>query len=97
MDLLISISLAKYFPGDFNYKIVYMFLFSAWLVIRIYYFYFVLQNVEMLNGQTPDGNTYYEQYNAPCNVIRTGDCVYVRTDMGRQLIAQVDSVWTNKQ
>lgn len=54
-------------------------------------------NVELLNGQTPDGNTYYEQYNAPCSVIRTGDCVYVRTDMGRQLIAQVDSVWTNKQ
>ncbi|GFG36133.1 hypothetical protein Cfor_02751 [Coptotermes formosanus] len=54
-------------------------------------------NVELLNGQTPDGNTYYEQYNAPCGVIRTGDCVYVRTDMGRQLIAQVDSIWTNKQ
>ncbi|XP_021930811.1 protein polybromo-1-like isoform X6 [Zootermopsis nevadensis] len=54
-------------------------------------------NVEVLNGQTPDGCTYYEQFNAPCGVIRTGDCVYVRTDIGRQLIAQVDSIWTDKQ
>jgi hypothetical protein len=53
--------------------------------------------VELLCGQTSDGNTYYEQYNAPCSVIRTGDCVYVRTDMGRQLIAQVDSIWNDKQ
>lgn len=64
---------------------------------NIFSFCLVLQNVELLNGQTPDGNTYYEQYNAPCGVIRTGDCVYVRTDMGRQLVAQVDSVWTSKQ
>ncbi|XP_033610687.1 protein polybromo-1 isoform X6 [Cryptotermes secundus] len=54
-------------------------------------------NVEVLNGQTPDGCTYYEQFNTPCGVVRTGDCVYVRTDIGRQLIAQVDTVWTNKQ
>jgi protein polybromo-1 len=74
-----------------------MFLICCLVGYKIFSLYFFLQNVELLNGQTPDGNTYYEQYNAPCNVIRTGDCVYVRTDMGRQLIAQVDSVWTNKQ
>ncbi|XP_069679864.1 protein polybromo-1 isoform X4 [Periplaneta americana] len=54
-------------------------------------------NVEVVNGQTADGCTYYEQFNAPAGVVRTGDCVYVRTDIGRQLIAQVDTIWTNKQ
>ncbi|PSN42113.1 hypothetical protein C0J52_02963 [Blattella germanica] len=54
-------------------------------------------NVEIPNGQSTDGCTYFEQYNVPCGIVRTGDCVYVRTDMGRQLIAQVDTIWANKQ
>ncbi|XP_066994132.2 protein polybromo-1 isoform X3 [Anabrus simplex] len=54
-------------------------------------------NVVMFNPQGQEGCTYYEQYNIPSGVIRTGDCVYVRTDGGRQLICQVDSIWTDKQ
>ena len=51
----------------------------------------------MLHPLTSEGFTYYEQFNAPFGLLRTGDCVYVRTEIGRQLIAQVDSIWTNKQ
>ncbi|KAL1506167.1 hypothetical protein ABEB36_005579 [Hypothenemus hampei] len=41
-----------------------------------------------------DGNTYYEQYNTICSgVIKTGDFVYVVVDGGRQVIAQIDSIW----
>ncbi|XP_053619347.1 protein polybromo-1 isoform X3 [Plodia interpunctella] len=43
---------------------------------------------------TDDENTYYEQYNTACSgVVKTGDCVYVVTDGGKQLIAQVHSIW----
>ncbi|CAK1541028.1 unnamed protein product [Leptosia nina] len=43
---------------------------------------------------TDDENTYYEQYNTVCSgVIKTGDYVYVVTDGGKQLIAQVDTIW----
>lgn len=45
-----------------------------------------------------DGNTYYEQYNTFCSgVIKTGDFVYVAADGGRQLIAQVDTIWDTKE
>lgn len=48
--------------------------------------------------QTSDeGWTYYEQYNAPACVIKTGDCVYVKTEAGGKLIAQVDTIWTNAE
>ncbi|XP_047525379.1 protein polybromo-1 isoform X6 [Pieris napi] len=43
---------------------------------------------------TDDENTYYEQYNTVCSgVIKTGDYVYVVTDGGTQIIAQVDTIW----
>lgn len=43
---------------------------------------------------TDDENTYYEQYNSACSgVIKTGDYVYVVTDGGKQMIAQVDTIW----
>ncbi|CAG9569241.1 unnamed protein product [Danaus chrysippus] len=43
---------------------------------------------------TDDENTYYEQYNTVCSgVIKTGDFVYVVTDGGKQILAQVDTIW----
>ncbi|GBP69254.1 Protein polybromo-1 [Eumeta japonica] len=43
---------------------------------------------------TDDENTYYEQYNTVCSgVIKRGDYVYVVTDGGKQMIAQVDTIW----
>lgn len=54
-------------------------------------------NIEIFNTNNPEGFVYFEQYNAPSCVIKTGDYVYVRTDNGRQLIAQLDTIWTNKQ
>lgn len=55
----------------------------------------VSQNVEI---NPEDGITYYEQYNTICSgVVKTGDCVYVATDGGRQLIAQIDTIWDTKE
>uniref|UniRef100_A0A1B6CN38 Protein polybromo-1 n=1 Tax=Clastoptera arizonana TaxID=38151 RepID=A0A1B6CN38_9HEMI len=46
--------------------------------------------------QTSDeGWTYYEQYNTNTCLIKTGDCVYVKTEAGSKLITQVDTIWTN--
>ncbi|KAK9506268.1 hypothetical protein O3M35_008237 [Rhynocoris fuscipes] len=42
-----------------------------------------------------DGWTYYEQLNTPAGVIKTGDCVYLKSE-GKPLIAQADTIWTNK-
>ncbi|XP_059047820.1 protein polybromo-1 isoform X2 [Achroia grisella] len=43
---------------------------------------------------TDDENTYYEQYNTVCSgVIKTGDYVYVVAEGGKQMIAQVDTIW----
>nr|CAD7452818.1 unnamed protein product [Timema tahoe] len=53
-------------------------------------------NVEIFYPQGVEGHTYYEQYNAPACLIRSGDCVYVKNGSGRQLIAQVDTIWTTK-
>lgn len=48
-------------------------------------------------GQIDDGNIYFEQYNTICSgVVKTGDFVYVATDDGRQLIAQIDAIWETK-
>ncbi|XP_014249170.1 protein polybromo-1 isoform X5 [Cimex lectularius] len=46
--------------------------------------------------ENSEGFTYYEQINTPACVIKTGDCVYMKTDSGRQLIAQADFIWMNK-
>jgi protein polybromo-1 len=49
------------------------------------------------NLEIDDGNTYYEQYNTICSgVVKTGDFVYVAADGGRQMIAQIDSIWDTK-
>ncbi|CAH0559025.1 unnamed protein product [Brassicogethes aeneus] len=44
-----------------------------------------------------DGNTYYEQFNTICSgVVKTGDYVYVAADGGKQLIAQIETIWDTK-
>ncbi|KAL3278904.1 hypothetical protein HHI36_016424 [Cryptolaemus montrouzieri] len=44
--------------------------------------------------EVDNGNTYYEQYNTICSgVVKTGDFVYVAADGGRQMIAQICSIW----
>ncbi|XP_060527189.1 protein polybromo-1 isoform X2 [Cylas formicarius] len=57
-----------------------------------------LQNVVAdISMEIDDGNTYYEQYNTICSgVVKTGDFVYVVADGGRQVVAQIDSVWDTK-
>lgn len=44
--------------------------------------------------------TYYEQYNAPNCLIKTGDCVYLKDDenkdLTRTLICQIDKIWEAK-
>lgn len=49
-----------------------------------------------LGPPNEEGLTYYEQINTPTCVIKTGDCVYMKTESGRQLIAQADTIWTNR-
>lgn len=50
------------------------------------------------NIDDDDGNTYYEQYNTICSgVVKTGDFVYVVSEGGRQMIAQIDSIWDTKE
>ena len=60
---------------------------------------FSFQNVvAFVNMDIDDGNTYYEQYNTICSgVVKTGDYVYVAADGGRQMIAQIDSIWDTKE
>nr|QYV43163.1 polybromo [Colaphellus bowringi] len=44
-----------------------------------------------------DGNTYYEQFNTICSgVVKTGDFVYVVAEGGKQIVAQIDSIWETK-
>ena len=43
------------------------------------------------------GLTYYQQLNIPSHILRTGDCVYVRAENGKQLIAQIDSMWIDTE
>ncbi|XP_046678722.1 protein polybromo-1 isoform X3 [Homalodisca vitripennis] len=47
--------------------------------------------------QTEEAVTYYEQYNCSGYVIKTGDCVYVKTDTDGKAISQIDSIWTNTE
>lgn len=45
-----------------------------------------------------EGNTYYEQYNTICSgVVKTGDFVYVVAEGGKQIIAQIDTIWDTKE
>ena len=41
--------------------------------------------------------TFYQQLNVSGHVLRLGDCVYVRAENGKQLIAQIDSMWVNAE
>lgn len=43
------------------------------------------------------GCTYYQQLNISGHTLRTGDCVYVRAENGKQLIAQIDSMWIDSE
>ena len=43
------------------------------------------------------GSTFYQQLNIPGHTLRTGDCVYVRAENGKQLIAQIDSMWIDAE
>lgn len=43
------------------------------------------------------GLTYYQQLNIPGHTLRTGDCVYVRAENGKQLIAQIDTMWVDQK
>ncbi|XP_065223085.1 protein polybromo-1 isoform X3 [Planococcus citri] len=56
--------------------------------------------VTHLPQNADEGCTYYEQYNAPQCLIKTGDCVYIRNDTknntSRTLICQINKIWTNK-
>lgn len=56
-------------------------------------------NIRALNvGLHDDGNLYYEQYNTICSgVVKTGDYVYVASESGRQLIAQIHTIWEAKE
>lgn len=67
-------------------------------VFIIFYIIF-FQNVVVYNPLgSDDENTYYEQYNTVCSgIIKTGDYVYVVTDGGKQMVAQVDTIWETKE
>ncbi|CAB0012967.1 unnamed protein product [Nesidiocoris tenuis] len=44
-----------------------------------------------------DGWVFYEQLNTPVGLIKTGDCVKLKNDSGRDLIAQADTIWMNRE
>ena len=49
---------------------------------------------EILPHPITDGYTYYEQYTIPGPItLRRGDMVYVRSENGKNLIAQIDTMW----
>merc|ERR1719150_998241 len=54
----------------------------------------VWENAEPVTGHS-DGCVYYEQYSIPGPItLRRGDAVYVRAENGKNLIAQIDAMWT---
>ena len=44
-----------------------------------------------------EGVVFYEQYNIPSGAYKLGDCCYVRTDQGRNLICRIDRMWLDKE
>lgn len=58
-----------------------------------------MQNVVAFTYTGPDdGNTYYEQFNTICSgVVKTGDYVYVVVEGGKQIIAQIDTIWETQE
>eukprot|EP00095_Tigriopus_kingsejongensis_P009080 maker-scaffold742_size103727-snap-gene-0.20 protein:Tk09080 transcript:maker-scaffold742_size103727-snap-gene-0.20-mRNA-1 annotation:"protein polybromo-1 isoform x2" len=57
-------------------------------------------NVKWANpdsSQVQENRTYYEQYTIPGPItLRRGDAVYVRSENGKNLIAQIDLMWTGE-
>ncbi len=52
------------------------------------------ENPEVVAGHET-GCSYYEQYTIPGPItLRRGDAVYVRAENGKNLIAQIDAMWT---
>lgn len=43
-----------------------------------------------------EGSVFYEQFNIPSGAFKLGDCCYVRTDQGRNLICRIDRIWVDK-
>jgi protein polybromo-1 len=53
---------------------------------------------EVLPHQVNEERTYYEQYTIPGPItLRRGDMVYVRSENGKNLIAQIDTMWTSAE
>ena len=53
---------------------------------------------EVLPHPITEGHTYYEQYTIPGPItLRRGDMVYVRSENGKNLIAQIDTMWSAAQ
>ncbi|XP_059081440.1 protein polybromo-1-like isoform X3 [Tigriopus californicus] len=49
------------------------------------------------SAQVQENRTYYEQYTIPGPItLRRGDAVYVRSENGKNLIAQIDLMWTGE-
>ncbi len=44
-----------------------------------------------------EGSHFYEQYTIPSGSYKLGDCCYVRTDQGRNLICRIDRMWVDKE
>jgi len=54
----------------------------------------IWENPETVQGHG-DGCVYYEQYTIPGPItLRRGDAVFVRAETGKNLIAQIDAMWT---
>ncbi|GAB6031247.1 hypothetical protein CHUAL_009055 [Chamberlinius hualienensis] len=53
-------------------------------------------NVILTSASNDDNITFYEQYNIPSGRCKLGDCVLVRSENGRQLIARIDQMWEEK-
>ena len=63
---------------------------------------YLFQNVVVfpsnIDDSVEESNTFYEQYNTIISgVVKTGDFVYVATNGGRQMIAQIDMIWETKE
>ncbi|KAK6643901.1 hypothetical protein RUM43_000166 [Polyplax serrata] len=55
-------------------------------------------NIQLMNmPANPDISAYYQQLNLQWGAIKTGDFVYIETENGTRLAAQVDTIWANKE
>ena len=58
----------------------------------------IIPNVVWEHHEGLVGNTYFEQYTIPGPItLRRGDFVYVRSESGKNLIAQIDTMWTGQE